>query len=329
MILENKDPALYILNEKNEMITREYIEGLLKRYGIEHKVKNIENYKKAMTHISYLRHDIEYYKTNKMVKYIFGKEMEEIKDTKNVIGLQERSYERLEFKGDAVIHHILGDYLYERYENEDEGFMTKLRTKIENSNTLASFTKIIGLNKYILISRHMEKSGSREKNLHMLEDVFESFMGALSIEAEYEKCYKFFVRLIEQEIDFASLLHTENNFKDILLQYFHKQKWQDPKYGTYDISGAEHKKIFTIYVKCIKNPTDDGEIVGVGAGTSKKVGEQEAARQALIYYEIIKEEEEEEEESSETISIGSDISNISEIEIIDDEEAENKNYNLE
>jgi len=326
---ENTDPSLFILNEKNILITSKYIENMLKKYDINFKVKNIKMFQRAMTHVSYLSRDVSFYKNNKTIKYIFGKEMDKIDESNiknNVIPLQNYSYERLEFKGDAVLHHILGDYLFKRYETEDEGFMTKLRTKIENSETLAHLAKVIGLDRYVLISRHMENSGTREKNMHMLEDVFESFIGALSIEASYELCHNFFKRLIEEEIDFASLLHTETNFKDVLLQYFHKEKYQDPKYGTCDISGPEHKKIFTVYVKCITTPTDDGKIVGVGSGTSKKIGEQEAAKQALIYFGIIKEQDETDTESYDSFS---DVDEYDDILIIDDEEAENKNYNLE
>jgi dsRNA-specific ribonuclease len=316
----------YILNEKNIEITQKYIEDMLKSYNIIHTVKHLSNFQRAMTHFSYLDRDRSYYKNNKISKYFFGKDIiDPINISKKCISLQTESYERLEFKGDAVIHHILADYLYNRYSTQDEGFMTKLRTKIENSQTLANFTKVIKLDKYILISKHMEKGDSRENNYHILEDAFESFIGALSMETTYETCYKFFEKLIETEIDFGELLHTENNFKDILLQFFHQKKFHDPNYGVLDISYPNQKKMFTIYVKCKKKPSDEGEIVGVGTGSSKKKGEQEAAYQALKYFEVIKASEE--DSDCETFSDMSDC-DINDLEILDDEEAENKNYKL-
>jgi dsRNA-specific ribonuclease len=327
---DNVNPSLYILNECNIYITAEYIEKTLKKYGIDYKVKNLELFQKATTHISYLNRDISYYKNNKITKYICSKDLEPIDKLEKAIPLQENSYERIEFVGDSVIHLALAKYLWARYEDQDEGFMTRLRTKIENGQTLAELAKIIGLNKYILLSRLMEKTGGREKNYHILEDTFEAFMAALFIDSgdNYKMCRKFFITLIEQEIDFAQLLHTENNFKDILLQFFHQKKWQDPSYGVLDISGPDNKKLFTIYVKMRKTPYSEGEVVGNGVGTSKKKGEQEAARNALEYFGIIKEAN---ISDSDTYESFSDISegDLDDIEIIDDESAEDKNYKLE
>lgn len=321
----DEDPSLFILNENNIYITKEYIEDMLRKFDIAHTVKNLNAFQVAMTHVSYLKRDSAYYETNKISKYVCGKDMEPIKNPAAAIPLQDVSYERMEFLGDSVIHHILAEYFIHRYEKQDEGFMTRLRTKIENGQTLAGLTKVIGLNKYVLLSKHMENNGSREKNMHVLEDIFEAFMGALSLEATYEVCKNFFVKLIEQEIDFAQLLHTETNFKDILLQFFHRKKWHDPKYGVLDISGPDHKKIFTVYVKCKKAPYDDGEIVGVGHGTSKKKGEQEAAKQALLHFGIINENSDSDSETCESFSDISD-NELDNIEIIDDESADDRNY---
>ena len=153
---DNLDPSLFILNEANILITTEYIEGLLKKYGgINHKVKNLNNFKKAMSHVSYVTKDESHYKT-RTSKTKTKTILEPIKDPSKAIPLQTQSYERLEFVGDAVIHNILAQYLYNRYEHQDEGFMTKLRTKIENSDTLAMLSSIIGLSKYILLSKYIE-----------------------------------------------------------------------------------------------------------------------------------------------------------------------------
>ena len=178
-----------------------------------------------------------------------------------------------------------------------EGFMTRLRTKIENSDTLASLCRAINLNKYVLISRYIEINEGRDKNKSILEDSFESFMGALFLDGGFDVCDKFMVNLMEKEVDFAELLFIETNFKDHLLQYFHKKRWEDPKYDALDISGPDHKKQFTMYVKCRKDPLDPGEIVGWGVSTSKKQGEQNAAKQALIKFGEIKENDESDTES--------------------------------
>ena len=292
--IENIDPTYFILNEKNQYITREYIEDILKKYSVEHKVKHLETFKRALIHKSYLLRDEEYYKQNRTKNT--NKDLDPIEDPLKAIPLQNESYERLEYLGDSVIHLILADYLFRRYEKEDEGFMTRLRTKIENGETLAELAKIMGLNKYILLSRYIEKNGGRENNKSILEDSFEAFMAALFLEANFEPCKKFLIQLIEQEIDFAQILNTETNFKDCLLQLFHKRGWEDPSYGVLDISGPDHKKQFTMYVKCRKNPRDDGEIVGIGRGGSKKKGEQSASREAMKHFGVLKDEAQEEDD---------------------------------
>lgn len=286
---DSTDTSLYILNEENTLITSKYIENILKQYGVKHKVNDISHFEKAMVHKSYMLRDEEYWKTQRSKNT--NVDLDPIKDPSLAIPLQIHSYERLEFLGDSVIHMILAEYFYKRYEDENEGFMTRIRTKIENGDTLAHLCKAIGLDKYILISRYIEKNNGRENNGSILEDAFEAFIGALKLDGCFEYCNTFLIKLIEKEIDLAQILHMENNFKDLLLQYFHQRKWQDPKYDVMDISGPDNKKKFSMYVKKKETPRDDGEIVGMGVGASKKKGEQEAARQALIYYKVIKEDD--------------------------------------
>jgi len=284
----------YILNENNKYITKEFIEFQLKEYDVDHTIKDLINFQTAMIHMSYLIRDEKFYKNSKTKLYqIQTTDIEPINDPSNAIPLQKDSYERLEFLGDAVIHNILADYLFHRYNEEDEGFMTRLRTKIENGDTLSQFAKSINLNEYIIISRYVEKNGGRDNNAKILEDAFEAFIGALYVETGFDKCKKFIIKLIEREVDMAQLLHNETNFKEKLLQYFHLRKWSDPQYGQLDVSGPENKKMFTMYVKLKKNSHDEGEIIGLGVGSSKKKGEQEAAKQAIIKLGIMNENEDE------------------------------------
>ncbi|ARF09787.1 ribonuclease III [Indivirus ILV1] len=312
----------YILNEKNKRITKDFIENTLKKHAnIDIKIHNIDHFQRAMIHLSYLERNEKFYANNKTKAYqIQSTEIEPIhpENIKNTIPLQEESYERLEFLGDAVLHNILAEYLFKRYDKEDEGFMTKLRTKIENGDTLSILSQIIGLSEYVVISRYVELNGGRQSNKSLLEDAFEAFIGALYLEAGYEICNKFVTRLIEKEIDLAQMLHTVTNFKEKLLQFFHLKKYQDPVYGTLDISGPENAKKYTIYVKCRKTPQDEGEIVGIGVSSSKKDGEQAAAKACLIKFNVYKEEGEEEYEEVEEMS--EDDGNIK--NVISDDEVE-------
>lgn len=295
MIKQNEDELKYILNEKNKLITYEFIENLMRKFDIQIKIKNLNIFQEAMIHISYLVRDENFYKNNKTKPYqIQSNDIEPLNDISKAIPLQRKSYERLEFLGDAIVHSILADYLFNRYELSDEGFMTKLRTKIENGNTLSILSRMIGLNEYVFISRYVEKNGGRETNENILEDVFEAFVGALFLETGFEICKKFLITLIEKEIDMAQLLYQETNFKERLLQYFHLRKWADPIYGCLDVSGPENKKMYTMYVKCRKTLQDEGEIVGMASSSAKKKAEQSCACEALKHYGVYKEDAKEE-----------------------------------
>jgi len=328
-----KSGVAYILNEKNKPITAEYIESTLAVFGIKIKVGDIGNdqygkkqkqkpmqgqrqgqgqgqlkshlnnkfnyFQQAMIHLSYLVRDKNFYGNNKTKPYqIQSDDIEPLDPAKfdTVMPLQTVSYERLEFLGDAKIHAILAEYLFTRYPDQDEGFMTKLRTKIENGNTLSKIARTIHLEEYVVVSRYIEINGGRQANDNIMEDAFEAFIGALYLNFGYDVCNRFVTGLIEKEIDISEMLFTETNFKEKLLQYFHLMKWSDPIYGTLDVSGPENKKKYTVYVKCKKSIQDAGDIIGIGVGQSKKKGEQIAAMEALTKLGVYKENDDSDEE---------------------------------
>jgi len=279
----DNSPELYLLNKKNIYITELAITDILKKYDIECAINNLDIYQIAMTHISYLHPDSEIVKNNRK-KFIYTKDLDldPIDNVTQAIPLKTIPYERLEFLGDSVIRTILSEYLYFRYPQEAEGFMTKLRTKLENDESLARLSKIIGLNKYILISKLHETKNARELNISILEDVFEAFIGALFIENGYDICKKFMINIIEKHIDFAAIVYHDNNYKDQLLRLYHRKKWSDPKYSQLVQHGTENKKEYTMFV------TDNNDnMIGMGTGPSRRKGEQAAAYQALIKLGIL------------------------------------------
>ena len=90
-----------------------------------------------------------------------------------------KEFSRLEFLGDSVIRQVISDYLFIRYPNLQEGYLTKIRSQIENSSCLADLTRRIGLNRYVLLSRNNEIIKAREKNEKVQCDIFEAFVAAL------------------------------------------------------------------------------------------------------------------------------------------------------
>lgn len=297
----------HILNEKNIPITTQFIEGIFKKYGLNYKVQNLETFQLSMIHVSYLNRNTLTEKTAKILKEVIPMENN---INKTIMPLQDKGYGRLEYKGDALIHLILAEYLFSRYENEEEGFLTKLRTKIERAEMLSKLSKILGLHEYAVIARNIEQSGGRLNNTHLTEDIFESFFGALFSETTYENCKKLLISIIEKEVDIAELIYTDDNYKDQLMQHFHQLKWGEPKYYE-DVSqqknikeGCLETKYFTTYIKDPK-----GKIIGVGEGCTKTKSEQLAAYNALLTLDALKYNDDKNSDYYGSISSGSENEN--------------------
>ena len=311
----SKEMQKYVLNEKNRKITSSYINEIFRNYDIDYTVNDISIFNIAMTHPSYIDKDYRDIKNLKPIlmgiNFLNGEDIIPISEKKKnmAIPLGDISYERLEFLGDAIIRYIISHYLFLRFDKMDEGDLTKLRTRLENKLTLAELTRCIGLHKYVLLPRNLEASSAREKNYKFQCDIFEAFIAALFFDIQgikysdigkridifnitggtaYEVCFKFITSLIEQEIDLTELLDTEKNYKDELLQEYHKLGWSDPKYGmieTITDTSRMGKKYFKMYVR-----DGNGEVIGIGVGSSKQTGEKMAAKKALEHLQVIDDE---------------------------------------
>lgn len=296
----------HIINENNVEITKKNIEDIFKKYKFSHKVKNLENFQLAMVHISYLNRTTITEKTARMLKDVIPID-NKVKHL--AMPLKEKDYGVLEFRGDAVIHDVLAQYLADRYEiyNVDEGFLTKLRTKIEKDETLSKISKLLGLHKYAIIARNIEQANGRLDNVHLTEDIFEAFIGALRKETTYEKCEEFIISVIEAELDTAELTYIDDNYKDRLMQHFHKMRWNEPKY-TEDVTQQKNIKEGCVeirsYTTYVKDPFDN--VIGVGIGNSIKKSEQNAAYNSLVTLGVINENGEDDDDSDYYGEVGND-----------------------
>ena len=286
---EPDDVSRYIMNPVNKPITERYVIDLLAKYKVKvKKVSHLNLFQRAMTHSTYLVRDPNYKPDKKKKQHTVNySDLDYLEDTTGVVPLQEYPYERLEFLGDSVLHMVIADYLFTRYPEQDEGFMSRLRTKIENKKTLAWLCREVGLNEFILVSQRMEMYDARNTNDNIMEDSFEAFLGAMYLEYDYARCHTFLVNVIETHFDMATLLRVETNYKDTLLQYHHRMKWRDPTYGSCSVTGPDHKRVYTMYV------TDGhGRKLAYGKGGSKRDGEQQAAKNALIHHGQLHDENE-------------------------------------
>lgn len=276
-------------NINNVLATEENILEILENNNVKiDKLNHLHFFHQAFTHKSYIEKDI-------FPEYVLNAAKQELGNPKNLLELQKNSYERLEYFGDRVVKLVTSMYLFYRYPNEDEGFMTRLQTKIEDKTNLAAMSKKIGLGRYFIISQQIESLNGRNlEKIH--EDVFEAFLGALFLSNGFEPCCLLLINLLETLIDYSDKLYRDNNYKDILLRYYHKQKWIFPKYHMVYQEGPPHKRTYIMGVeKGSETPMTGSSpkdiCVGFGIGSSKKEGQQNAAKMALIIYGYLKDDQ--------------------------------------
>jgi ribonuclease-3 len=190
--------------------------------------------------------------------------------------LQKESYEQLEFRGDSILGASVASYLCDRYYDESPGFLTNTRKLIVRNKTLGKVAKILGLDKYFIISRHVEemKAEFGRQNLEKLGDIFEAFLAALWIDCGYNFTifHTFVVNIIERNLDIPTLLREDDNFKDRMQKHCQQNFHYTPTYKMIESSEG----LFTMAV-CDNN----GVILGTGKAQTKKQAEQYACKEAL------------------------------------------------
>jgi len=271
-----------ILNEQNKPITAKFINGIFDRVGFDHRVINLEYYQQSMIHESYILNQTSNPKTIKLLKDVLPIDPQLID---RCMPLQEKSYERLEFLGDSVLRHAIGKYLFMRFLEEDEGFLTSNRSKMENKFALSKLARKLGIQQYAVIARSVEQVNGRISYINITEDIFEAFIGAVNLEVGDDRSIDFIWKIIEFELDIAETIRTQKNYKDILMQYFHKIDVvrKDLLYEDYEVEVYGKRKFRTI----VREKGSRTQL-GCGSGKSKKSSQQHAARDALIKIGLLK-----------------------------------------
>ena len=181
------------------------------------------------------------------------------------------SNERLEFLGDSVLNLAVADYIYHKY-GDNEGVLTKIRTKLVNKHTLSYLAQITKLDELIITSKQINlKNVLNDK---ILEDAFEAFIGALYEDQGFLVTQKFIIDLMENSINFENVM-IDDNYKDILLRYSQKHYNKPPEYVLEETQGPAHKKYFKVYVLMNNVKYEYGE------GNTKKAAEQHASKLTL------------------------------------------------
>ena len=182
--------------------------------------------------------------------------------------------ERLEFLGDAVLDFLVGEWLYNRFPEMEEGELTQMRSALVQTNQLAAFARLLRFENTIRLGKGETKSGGKLRNT-LLCDVFEAFIGALFLDKGIEAVKDFMKPLLEVAIEEVIALHKNEDPKSQLQEWAQANGYATPKYLTKKVHGPDHAKVFEIEVRV------NSKVMGEGIGKSKQSAEKSAAQKAL------------------------------------------------
>ncbi len=200
-----------------------------------------------------------------------GREME------GVEGGFKESNERLEYLGDAVLGAVVAEYLFQKFPFRDEGFLTEIRSRIVNRESLNMLAIKIGLSQ--LVDFEGKKRGN-QSHKSIYGDAMEAFIGALYLDMGFHFCRRYIVRnLLMRHYDLSEIVDTTNNFKSLIIEWAQKNM-REVVFEPSKQDGKKHMRQFSVTLKV------DGEEIAVGKGLNKKKAEQDAARRACEVLQI-------------------------------------------
>jgi ribonuclease-3 len=260
--------------------------------GLPHR--NLDLYRNAFVHRSYC--------TMKNANVESGNE----RCPPDCLPLQDVSYERLEYLGDSVLGMVVARYMYERFPDRQEGFLSNMRTKIVNGRMLGSLAERMGFPKFAIMSRQIEESQGRS-NYKIMEDIFEAFIGALiqdfqtdadvvALPPSIAKCMPYgpasgagffvaeqwIIAIMEKYVDFAEIICARTNYKDMLVRHMQHAFQDSPRFLEVNVDKKTNHKEFTY---CVRDR--NGANLGTANGASKKDAENAAALKALHHYGVV------------------------------------------
>jgi ribonuclease-3 len=234
-----------ILNSRSKKIDGNFFLQLEKIIGFKTKDKSL--YVKAFTHRSM-----------------------NVKDEKGAT----INYERLEFVGDAMLGAVIASYLFSEVPEGDEGYLTKMRSKIVSREHLNELGKELNLIDFVETKIPKNNFGN---NIH--GNLFESLVGAIFLDRGYKYCEKFiFKRVIDAHVDIETLEGKVISYKSLLIEWCQKEK-KTFDYNVYEDTGNDNIKHFSVKLSI------DGKVVAKGRATSKKKAEEKASKRAFFAFQ--------------------------------------------
>ena len=241
--LEHTEDGLIFdpFNSQNKEITLNDVQCILKTYGLPPKVNNINLYKRAFVHTSYVK---------KPMTENINNNITIVPQPSDCISLKTKSNERLEFLGDGILEAITKFYLYKRFPKENEGFMTEKKIALVKNEAIGRLAYQMKLHQWFIISKHAEEKQIRT-NVKKLGCLFESFLGAVFLDFNketikdnsndwfsnlflsgpgFQMAQVFVENIFEKHVDWDEIINNDNNYKNIFQVIIQKQFKITPDY---------------------------------------------------------------------------------------------------
>lgn len=183
--------------------------------------------------------------------------------------------ERLEFLGDSIVNMVIAEYLYQHFEKAREGQLSRLRARMVKGVTLAEIGREFELGKYLQLGSGELKSGGFRRE-SILADAVESVIGAIYLDSDFHTCREQVLRWFELRLKKLDLQDTQKDPKTRLQEYLQSRQYPLPQYDVMSVGGEAHSQTFNV---CCALPSLDRKTSGIGS--SRRIAEQEAARNAL------------------------------------------------
>ena len=184
-----------------------------------------------------------------------------------------QDYEKLEFIGDAVLGYVTADLVYKNRPEMSEGDLTKLRSVLVSTKPLAAYARKLKLDEYVKIGHSITANQVKESD-KILENVFESLIGATYLDAGLKVAYRFIKSILLSDI-ISYDADNLTDYKTKLQEEIQAEHRDAVQYVTISQKGPAHDRTFTVQVKY------NDIVLGTGEGKSKKKAEEMAAKDAL------------------------------------------------
>jgi ribonuclease-3 len=189
-----------------------------------------------------------------------------------------KNNERLEFLGDSILNYVIGEDLYHRFADAQEGQLSRLRARMVKGTTLAEIAKEFGLSEYMKMGSGELKSGGYRRE-SILADAVEAIIGAIHLEnnGDMAVCKRVILEWYQSRLQKLSIKDTLKDPKTRLQEFLQSRQLALPQYEVIEVKGQAHQQTF--FVEC---RVESISSVAKGKGTSRRVAEQVAAGEALI-----------------------------------------------